>query len=171
MTLRFLPFLLVSAAPHGTLAAAQENGGRADILRDVVACRNISAESGRLACYDRAVERLDRAERAHDVVVLDREQIEARRRANFGLADKPDLAARAGEADLDRIETVVRGIGSDANGKLTFSTDAGGRWVQIDNRPSFAVENGMKVVIKKAMFGSYFADFDGATPLRVKRRD
>lgn len=153
-------------------AAAQERGDRAQVLRDAVACRAIADKDARLACYDRTVSALDQAESSDQLVVLDKAQVQKTRRSLFGLS-LPKIKIFGGESKddpaLDRLDTVVATTTRDADDRLVFTVEGGARWRQIDDRTSSRVRPGTKVTLKRASFGSYFADFAGSVPVRVIR--
>ncbi len=163
--------MLASAGP----AMAQSPGAkRAGVLEAAVACRAITGDRERLACYDRAVAALDKAEAADEVVVLDKSQVQETRRSLFGLS-LPKIrifgGEKRGDTQLQTLDAVVASTTRDQDGRLIFTIADGARWHQIDDRPSSRVKRGTKVQFRRAAFGSYFAGFEGTTSIRVKREN
>lgn len=167
---------LVAASMVGAAAAPAKDhapppgSGRAEVFAKVVDCRAIADNAQRLACYDASVAALDQAEKANQVVVMDRAQVRATRRSLFGFS-LPRIRLFGGADDQDEVEkidTSVASYTSDGDGRLVFTTPEGASWRQIDDRPTF-VKSGMKVTIQKAALGSYFARFQGANSVRVIR--
>jgi hypothetical protein len=159
--------LLVLAAP----AMAQE---RAKILSDVVDCRKLADSAERLACYDKTVGALDAAEQKKEVVVVDKEQVREARRSIFGLnLPRIKLFGGGGGAndieDIDEIDTTIKAITWQRDGRVFFVVADGARWVQTDDRALMNVKPGGKVTIKKGTLGSYFAKFPGAIGIKVQR--
>ncbi|MCW3837141.1 hypothetical protein ACFQ1E_14825 [Sphingomonas canadensis] len=158
-----LPFLAV-AVP----AAAQDRSKRLD---DVVNCRKITDAAARLACYDTAVAELDSAEKAREVVVVDREQVQEAKRSVFGLKLPKIRLFGDGvpDADIDQIDTSVTVIARRGDGRVAFTVTDGARWVQTDDRALVGVKPGTAVTLTKGAMGSYFARFRGAIAIRVER--
>ncbi|HEX7657185.1 MAG TPA: hypothetical protein VF404_09335 [Sphingomonas sp.] len=151
--------------------AADHDAKRPTVVSDVVHCRTLTDNAARLACYDGAVAALDKAESTQQIVVMDREQVRTTRRSLFGFS-LPKINLFGGDKDGDRmsaIDTSVASVSHDADARLVFTTPEGATWHQIDDRPTFAVKRGTKVTIKAAALGSYFANFTGSVPVRVRR--
>jgi hypothetical protein len=155
----------------GAFAADRDNAPP-KIVSDVVRCRSVAESTARLACYDSAVAALEKAEASDQIVVMDRDQVRKTRRSLFGFSLPKIKLFGGGDKhgeDVDRIETSVVSVSHDGDRRLVFTTPEGATWHQIDDRPTFAVKRGTKVTIKTASFGSYFADFTGSVPVRVRR--
>ena len=167
-------FVMSGASGVAPVAAqATQASGRAIILERLTACRVITESADRLACFDRESAVLDQAERAGDVVVVDREQVRVARRALFGFS-LPSLAVfERGEAP-EQIETLTTTVASarqvGGRGPWLFELENGAVWRQIDDetlgtRPT----PGSAVVIRSGAFGSYLLSVNGARSLRVRR--
>lgn len=156
--------LLAIAAP----AAAQDRSKRLDALVD---CRAIQDPMERLACYDKEVAALDSAEKAKDVVVVDREQVQEAKRSVFGLKLPKLKLFGGGEADEDvgEIVTTVKSITKQSDGRVFFVVEDGARWRQTDDRAVVAVKPGTEVTLSKGALGSYFAKFKGRIGVKVER--
>ena len=160
--------LLALAAAAGPTSAEE----RSAALRGLADCRAAPDSAQRLACYDAAVAALDAAERAGDLVVVDREQAKAVRRQAFGFS-LPSLAMfERGERpeDLDRVTLAVQRAYVGGDGKWTFELEGGAVWVQTDaERLARDPRKGSTVAIRKASMGSYFMNVDGQRAIRARR--
>ncbi len=159
------------AAPDG--AATK----RAPELQAIVDCRALTDRDARLNCYDSAAAKLDQAEAAGQVVVVNREQVRQVRKDVFGL-QLPSLdifSAVRGKGpvqgeDLDRVTDVAKAVTADASGRWTIALDSGAVWRQTDNS---ALANdphlGSKIEIRQGALGSFFMKVDGQPAFRVHR--
>ena len=164
--------LALSAPTAG--AFAQDGKGRPEALKRLTSCRAIAAETERLACYDREVAAVDAAAARNDLVVVDREQLRKTRRTLFGLT-LPNLSVfgddSAGEEGVSRIETRIKSLSQTPYGKWIFELEDGADWVQTDSRELSATPRvGQPIVIRKAAVGSYLANVNKQTAIRVKRQ-
>ena len=124
----------------------------------LVACQNIRDSVQRLACYDREVGSLSKANATGELVVMDRQQIRKTRRSLFGLA-LPDLGVfgdTSSLGDAAQLETTIKVAKQRGDGKWMFDLAEGGSWMQLDSN-EFIVEPaaGQKVRIRRAAMGSY----------------
>lgn len=160
----------LAAAP----AAAQRPGQeRPEVLNRVVQCRAIAAEAERLACYDREVGALDQASATGELVAMDRSQVRRTRRSLFGLT-VPNLGIfgddNDDEEEASRIESTVRSASMNANGKWIIEIADGARWIQTDSRSlSFPPRSGQPIRIRRAALGSYLANVNNQTAIRMRR--
>lgn len=154
--------LLVLANP----ALAQERSKR---LSAVVDCRKIADSAERLACYDKTVADLDGAEKSREVVVVDKDQVNEARRSVFGLRLPRIKLFGDGTDDVTAVESTVTEVGSNRDGRLTFTIEDGARWVQTDSHQVIGVRVGTKVTLTRGALGSFFATFKGSTSAKVRR--
>jgi hypothetical protein len=137
----------------------------------LVACQNLRDSAQRLACYDREVSALSKANSTGDLVVMDRQQIRKTRRSLFGLA-LPDLGVFGDSSSLGdaaQLETTIKVARQDGNGRWTFDLTEGGRWVQLDSN-EFILDPapGQKVRIRRASMGSYLMNVNpGINPKAI----
>ncbi|MBB5728782.1 hypothetical protein [Sphingomonas prati] len=180
------PFLTIAAALScGTVPAhaADTPPARPAVFQSLIACRDIGVAADRLACFDRESALLDKAERNRDVVVVDRGQVRAARRTLFGLTlpslvlfggerDRDTPEGKAEAAEVDRLETTIRGASRTAMGKWIIVLQDGARWVQIDERslPSDP-RAGQPIRIRRAAMGSYLANVNNQIAIRVRREN
>ena len=147
---------------------------RTPLLQEVLDCRAVTDPQGRLACFDKAVSRLDAAATKGDVVLVDRERIRTMKRQAFGLT-LPSLSLLLGPGRSDdadqRIELVLASTQAGADGHLLFTFDDGSTWRQVD-QSQFArsPKKGMKAIVSRGMMGSFFVSLDGAPGVRVQRQ-
>lgn len=142
-------------------------------LTALVQCRTIPDDARRLACFDAAAAGLAAAERAGELVVVDRAQADAARRQAFGF-NLPSLdvfTRRLGaKEEADRLVLTLSGAGLDSSGKWVLRTSEGQTWRQTDDRRVFrSPRAGSRFEVRRAALGSYLANIDGQTAIRVRR--
>lgn len=159
--------------------AADAPKKRAAQLQAIVDCRTVADAAQRLACYDGAVAGLDAAEKAGDVVVVDREQVKEAQRAAFGFNFRmPSFMSGGGGGEsgaaeekfdtLDSTIATVRQVG----GKWTFTLPDGAIWQQTDSEVIARTPKvGSKVSIRKGAAGGFFISIDGQRSVRAKRQN
>lgn len=151
---------------------AQET--RPAALVRVLDCRALADPTERLACFDREVAMMEQAETAKELVVVDRKQIKEARRSLFGLP-LPSLAIFGGrdddvEEEDSRIESTIRTSAADPYGKYTFVLADGAVWRQTDGRLLNArPKPGQTIQIRRGAIGSYLANVNGQSAVRVTR--
>jgi hypothetical protein len=165
------PFWGVLAIIAAGRACPAEAPARAPAMQSVLDCRAIADGTQRLACFDKAVGDMAKAEQTGDLVTIDREQRKTVRRQAFGLT-LPSLAMfDKGEKpeETNRIDVTLARASRNGAGKWVFVLDDGAVWRQIDDgeldpppRP------GQKAVIRRAVLGSYMIHLEGSA-IRVHR--
>lgn len=159
--------------PAFDAVAQKPSESRPQALKKLIECRSIADQTPRLACYDREVAAVDAAEARKDLVVVDREQLRETRRSLFGLT-LPNLAVFGADSpdqeEFSRIESRIKSVSQLPDGKWTFVLEDGARWVQNDSR-ELAVypKSGHPIAIRKAAIGSYLANVNKQTAIRVTR--
>lgn len=165
-------------------AAAQRNQpveSTPEALTQVYACRDITNEAQRLACYDTAVGRLREAETSGSVVAIDRGQAQEMDREAFGFS-LPSLSRifRGGDRDsasttprfepVDEIAMEIASVTHQRNGPSTFRMTNGQVWIQIDDEVARNVRQGGAVTVRRATFSSYLMSVAAGGPaIRVRR--
>lgn len=164
---------LAAVAPASVATAQSGPAARAEVLDRVVACRQITGEAARLACYDGAVTALDQAQRQGDVVVVDRGQVREARRQLFGFQVPSITLFDQGERPeaVDSIETTLVRAGQYAEGKWVFTLADESVWRQIDSdRVNFRNRPGEAVRVRRASLGSYLMTIGNSRAVRVRRQ-
>lgn len=147
---------------------------RSNLLSALSDCRNLADNAVRLACYDRTAAALDQGEKAGEVVVIDRAQVQAARRDLFGF-NMPSLSGLFGrdaeENRLTSVETTLTRAGQAPDGKWVFHLGDGSEWRQIDSMPvRFQNRAGAEVRVRNAALGSYLLTIGGSRAVRVRRQ-
>lgn len=142
-------------------------------FQKLIACRSVADPAARLACFDKESAAVETAANQREIVVVDREQIDNTRRATFGLA-MPTGTVVDGDAKappIDKVEGKIKSASQVGRGNWAIELDSGARWVQIDSRTMQRdPKPGQPVTIRRAALGSYLANIDGQTAIRVRRQ-
>src|SRR5579859_2342531 len=165
------PICGVLAIVAGSASLAAQAPVRAPAVQSVLDCRAIADGTQRLACFDKAVDAIAKAEQTGDLVTIDREQRRAVRRQAFGLT-LPSLAMfDKGEKpeEANRIAVTLANAARNGSGKWVFTLDDGAVWRQIDNEELEPPPRpGEKAVIRRAALGSFMIHLQGSA-VRVHR--
>jgi hypothetical protein len=165
------PFCGVLAILDASAASAAGAPSRAPAMQSVLDCRAIQDGVQRLACFDKAVGEMAKAEQSGDLVAIDREQRRTVRRQAFGLT-LPSLSMfDKGEKpeDVNRVDVTLAQVNHNSAGKWVFVLDDGAVWRQIDDGQLEPPPHpGEKAVIRRATLGSYMIHLEG-TAIRVHR--
>jgi hypothetical protein len=144
-------------------------------LNQLTACRQVTPDAERLACYDRQVAALEAAEASREIAVVDRQQIRRTRRSLFGLT-LPDLGIFGGDRDegddgaaVNEINSTIQAIGTGADGRTTYRLQDNSVWVQTEGRAGFP-RSGEAIRIRRGPLGSYLANIAGRPAIRVIRQ-
>jgi DNA primase large subunit len=142
-------------------------------IEKLSACRAITDGAARLACFDREVAAFDTAVRDRKVAVIDQEDMRKTRRTLFGIA-LPRVKlfgdAEDGTPEIKEVTATIKATSQGEGGRIVFTLEDGAIWAQTDDYPVFySVNAGQKVTLKRASFGSYFADFEKSVTVRAKR--
>lgn len=169
-----LVLLCLAPAPLAAQSAPPGQTARPNLpaaFTRAVACRQVAEPQERLACYDREVAALATAEAASEIRVVDRQEIRRTRTSLFGLT-LPDLNIFGGDRDdpMNEINGTIRSATQLSDGKWAFTLEDGARWVQIDGRELSAYPRaGHPIRIRRAAMGSFLANVNRQTAIRVRR--
>lgn len=172
--------LLLMAVPAAAAEAPKE--APPAVVQKLLDCRAIADAGQRLACLDAGVAALAGAVESRDVLMADKDQVKKARRSLFGLTlpsfnlfgtDKEE-AGKGEKKDergaLTEIEATITAARPTRSAGWRMELDDGSVWLQTDSmgfrhdpRP------GMKVRIKRAAMGSFLANVEGQTAVRVRR--
>jgi hypothetical protein len=166
--------LLFASGTALAAAPALKEQPQAALYQALEACRTITVDGERLACFDKAMSRLGQAVAAKDVVIVDKSQIERTKRGLFGLK-LPNLGLFGDKDDepesqqLSQIESKVQSVRNTKDGWLLTLED-GSIWQQTDSVAlGISPKKGMAVVVKRAALGSYKMSVGGQPAIRAKR--
>ncbi len=174
-TLPTLFFGVTCVTALAGVASAQQAvpAERPEALSRLVACRSVTAPEARLACYDAAAGALDAAHQQGEVVIVDRAQVSAARRQQFGLEtpNSASLDAAAPPERVESVETTLTRAAQGGEGKWVFVLSDGSTWRQIDtDRVTFRNEAGQAVRVRRAALGSYLLTVGRGQAVRVRRQ-
>lgn len=137
-------------------------------LKDLQECREISADAARLACYDKAVGAFAASVTAKDVVVVDRAEVQQRKKKSFGLpfTEGGILGPSAGPetSQVTARITAVRPWGQ----FLQITLDNGAVWQTTESSFLDPVA-GSDVTIKRSILGNFKMIFPKGAALSAKR--
>src|SRR5689334_13271033 len=151
----------VAGKPVNTAVPAQ--------IQRLLACRSVTDNAARLACFDRETQTVAGAFSGGDIVALDREKVRSTRRTLFGF-HVPTLGNVFGGDELDQVEGVVAAVGMNRDGGFLIALQDGARWSQTDDRPiALEPQRGDKVTIKKGSLGNYFLSVGKQPGIKVER--
>lgn len=162
--------LVAAAMP----AQAKDSGKDADsptpaVFQAVLDCKGQADPAARLACYDKAVGALDAARSANDLVVTDRATVREAKKGLFGLAlPSLKLFGDGKDEEVTEIQSTIAEVRAAKDGMPVFTLADGARWKQTDGRNTFP-KAGSAIRIRKAALGSFMANIDGQTGVRVTR--
>lgn len=162
---------LAAASTLSTQATLPQE--RPETLAQLMACRGISENTARLACFDTAAGALDSAERQGDLVVIDRAGVAETRRQLFGfeMPSLPRLFGPEGTVELESIDSTLQSASSVGEGRWVFRLADGSVWRQIDSeRVRFRNSPGQPVRVRKGALGSFLLTVDGSRAVRVRRQ-
>lgn len=167
--LLFAAALTLVTAP--VLAWAAEPAEPA-VIGALKACRAITTDAERLACYDKAAQSVAKAQESGEVIIIDKQAARAARRQAFGL-ELPTLSILekgVDKAETEKLQSVVKSARLDAEQRLVVTLEDGAVWHQIDDtmlgKPPKA---GDTIEIKKAAMGSYMMKIGSQPAIRVRR--
>ena len=146
------------------------------VLADLSRCRSLSHAVHRLECFDAATARLDAAQAAGEVVVLNREQVRESERRTFGfnvslLNPFESRGTSSSSQTLDAIESVVVSAREDGAGKWVVSLADGSIWRQIDQSSIYLRRPERQTArVRRAALGSYLMTVGSSPAFRVRRQ-
>lgn len=157
--------LLVSTSAGA--AFAQDNSTAFERLSE---CQSLTDDVQRLGCYDERMTALRTAANAGEVVIVERAQVDAARRAIFGFT-APSLPAVFGGDTIESLESTLDRATSALDGRWIFHLSDGSVWRQIDNTrvSNPRTRQGEEARVRKAAFGSYFLNLGSSRAVRVRR--
>jgi hypothetical protein len=137
------------------------------------ACRAMTDNAQRLACYDQAAGALLQSVENKETVVLDKQEVRKTKRSLFGFSlpklpffgnDKDDKD----EEEFSQIDEPIKTVRSIGYGRFRFTLEDGATWETTEGINAFP-KPGQKVLIKKGLMGSYFIRFEGNRSVKGMR--
>lgn len=151
----------------------QDATARAAAFDKVAACRKVADSTERLACFDSAVAALDAAEKAGDVVVVDRAQIHEARRQAFGLQnlDAFNIFNHGAHPEVvERISGEIARSFQDGTGRWILTTTDGQVWKEVDAETFYPEpQAGDHIEIRAGMLGAYFLKINNNVSFKAHR--
>lgn len=149
------------------------------VVQKLLDCRAMADAAQRLVCMDAGVAALAGAVESRDVVMADKEQVKLARRSLFGITLPSfnlfgDGKAEGEDTDelgtLNQIEAKVTSVRPGPGGNWRMVLDDGSVWAQTDSKilPRDP-RAGMTIRIRKAALGTFLANVEGQTAIRVRR--
>lgn len=164
----------ICTLPLAVMATAAEGQTRgAGVIADITACRAITDDAQRLACFDRTAATLASARAAKEIVVMDRTEVREKKRSLFGLS-LPDINLfgrdddKAGEPEVAQVESSVVEVVKFGRDRWTVRLANGSTW-RTTEPARFDPRRGDPVVIKRAALGSFRGSFAKANAVRMER--
>ena len=166
--------ILAAAVVLAATPAAAQDADRAEALERLAACRSQSDAGARLACYDAAAAEMEAAERAGQLLIMDRAQVQEARRGLFGFT-APTLSLFGDDGgDEERIESITVTISRlrEVQPELwVFTMSDGSVWRQADNWRGRSPREGETAVIRRGAIGSYLMSIESRPAVRVRREE
>lgn len=173
-----MPSIIIAAAlavSASTAAAADAPPSPASpLVSSLEACRAITEDAQRLACFDRETARLVSAVKGGDIAVLDKAEVRRARRSLFGLP-LPKLPFFSGDKSADdapdEIESTIKSVQPIGRGRFRMVlADHDAVWETLDNPMRLhPPQVGDKIVIRRGMLGSYFLRIAGQIGVKGRR--
>lgn len=166
-------FMLIALAGAMPLAPAlAQKGPTSRIVDELAACRAITGDVERLACFDKASETLVAARKKGDLLVLDREVVVQRKKARFGLALTDGNVFGGGVEDqateVKEVESTIREVGDASYGRYNIGLANGMVWQTTEPVP-VPPKAGAPIKLEKALLGAFKATINKRHAVKVKR--
>ena len=168
-------FTLLTVAASASLAtgAVAKDKDKIDqtppVFQAVLDCKTVADPKERLACFDRTVESLAKANSTRDILVAERATVKEAQKGLFGLSlPRIKLFGDDDDDEVKEIESTITSVRRDENAALIITIADGARWRQIDSQP-ISAKVGDKIKIRKAALGSFFANVNGRSGFKMTR--
>lgn len=166
--------LLAAAIALAAAPAFAAEPAEPAVIAALKACRAITTDAERLACYDKAAQSVTKAQETGEVIIIDKQTARAARRQAFGL-ELPTLSILdkgADKAETEKLQSMVKSARVDAEQRLVVTLEDGAVWRQIDDtmlgKPPKA---GDMIEVRKAAMGSYMMKIGSQPAIRVRRME
>lgn len=156
-------------------AAAAQTSSANTVVQSFSRCREIPAPEARLECFDKAAVALERAVKAKELTIVDRQEVRKARRSLFGFTiprlslfggDDREESRSSRDDEFAELNTTITSVGQIANGRIQLRLAEGDAvWSTTDPVP-FPPKPGTKIRIKRGALGNYFLAIDGQRSVR-----
>lgn len=164
------------AAILATPAAAQDRKKSPpppspELFEALEACRAITENTQRLACFDATSANLSAAVESKQIVVIEEKEVQKTKRSLFGFR-LPDLSIFGGndnDTEADKtLTTTIKSVGRAAGGRWNIGIPEGAIW-QTTEAMSINPAVGDAIEIKSGIMGGYFLKVRNKRAVRAKR--
>jgi hypothetical protein len=176
--IKFLPLpiftiALLAIAPAASAKDPKAPAASSPLVAALDACRKITDDAERLACFDRTSAALVGATASGEVSVVDRGQLRQARKALFGF-NMPRLPFFAGdksaEDDKGVLDSTIKSSKAVGYERFQIVLADGAIWETAQVYLSFSEpRKGQKIRIKRAPLGVYFLEIDGQVAVKGRR--
>lgn len=133
----------------------------------LIACTQLTADTIRLACFDREIAKLRKS--AGGASKSSESTPTPEQKFGFSGAQARALEPKPAQAPPSAVHAQIVSVSEGANGRLMFVLDNSQTWQQIKLEPDFPVRNGQSVTISNGALGSFWLSSDSHRATRVKR--
>ena len=155
-------------------AAAPAMAERAPVpqVDALLACRDLTDATARVACYDAKGEQLRAAMAAGDVLVASKQELVTKRREGFGFsaAGKGPVFETKDQPEISEVTTRLTDVQSFGYGQWRMVTADHGTWETTSGDAfDFQPAAGMTVNIRRGSLGSFVVRLPRGSALKVRR--
>lgn len=152
------------------MAATDDAPNAARLIDQLAACRGLTEDAQRLACFDRTAGAVVEARARKDIIVLDKAEVRRTKRSLFGFS-LPSIKLFGDGKDDEQLTTLtgtIRNALTLTGGNLRFELDEGGVW-ETTETATVMPRKGDVVTIKAGSLGRYVATAPKRRAVRVRR--
>lgn len=168
-------FLALALSASNAWAQTGQTLVERSALQDAYGCADISDGTQRVSCYDEAIARVRQAERAGDILVVDRAQVSMMERDAFGFSFPslahllPQFGSASPNPELADVELQVERLAGHATGRYSFIMTNGQVWTQTEQQSPANVRAGDIVHVRRTAMGGYMLSPRHGAAHRVRR--
>lgn len=164
MAKQALGMIILAALAGAPVAAADDRHAADRVLSAMLACRATPDPRARATCYDAALDHLQQQIAARQVVIMDREQVAADRKSEFGFGgEAPHIPApRAvkikpapGEEEVVAVDSTVASAAPYGYDQWTIRLATGAVWRSTESGIPAQPRTGAPVHIHRGIMGSF----------------
>ena len=133
----------------------------------LIACAQLSADTARLACFDRNIAAIRKSTEGPSN--SSESATTPAQKFGFSGAQARALERTPAQAPPSAVHAQIVRVSEGANGRLNFVLDNSQTWQQIELESDFSVRSGQSVTISTGALGSFWLSSDSHRATRVKR--